>query len=82
MWFQGCDFTPSGANYTTYCLPWRAAILRQQKNLQNLQTEPGQLILGGTYLQPIIATGEDQQVKSVQNGTCLGVVFFASNNNK
>lgn len=26
MWFQGCDFAPSGANYTTYCLPWRAAI--------------------------------------------------------
>ncbi len=23
MWFQGSDFTPSGDNYTTYCLPCR-----------------------------------------------------------
>lgn len=50
MWFRGSDFAQSGDNYTTYCLPRRAAILHhtetnQLQSVSDLKHEQEPLIV-------------------------------------
>ncbi|CAF95272.1 unnamed protein product [Tetraodon nigroviridis] len=52
----GGDIAQSGDNYTTYCLPWRAAILHQTEKLPNSTHQSVDDVLGST---------KDLKVKSV-----------------